>query len=254
MAPILRPGDVVEGQEGHWEVERKIGEGQFSEVYHVVDRATQAHVSGRQLRRRPPPPLSTAAGGGEAWPHSTTPSCTALAGLADSPPAVAGRARLQQSYCPVCSRSGCCRWCWRMRLFVPRCCSPPILPTDAFAFASLQRALKIERRAEVRTVKQEWKVLRRLAACKQAVRVHEGGEHPWAGEGVCCSPGRGACRAGDCSCCGCRRRLGDACCYIGRVCHGWQHFQAEASLHCLTLLLLLQAGASGCAWTCWGLT
>lgn len=33
----------------------------------------------------------------------------------------------------------------------------------------------------MRTVKQEWKVLRRLAACKQAVRVHEGGEHPWAG-------------------------------------------------------------------------
>lgn len=63
MAPLLRPGDVVEGQEGRWEVERKIGEGQFSEVYHVVDRATQAHVSGRQLLP-PPPPLSTAAGGG----------------------------------------------------------------------------------------------------------------------------------------------------------------------------------------------
>ncbi len=62
MAPVLRCGDVVEGKEGRWEVERKIGEGQFSEVYHVVDRARQEHVSERQLP--PPPPLSTAAGGG----------------------------------------------------------------------------------------------------------------------------------------------------------------------------------------------
>ena len=95
-------------------------------------------------------------------------------------------------------------------------------------------------------------MLRRLAACKQAVRVHEGGEHPWAGAGVCCSAGRVACRAGVCSCCGCCCRLGDACCYTGRVYHGLQHFRAEASLHCLTLLLplLLLAAAGGRFWMC----
>lgn len=65
MAPVLRCGDVVEGKEGRWEVERKIGEGQFSEVFQVFDRATQEHVS-RPLLPPPPLPLSTAAEGGAA--------------------------------------------------------------------------------------------------------------------------------------------------------------------------------------------
>jgi len=43
----------------------------------------------------------------------------------------------------------------------------------------LQRALKIEKRTDVRTVRAEFKTLRRLqAGCRQAVRVFEGGEHP----------------------------------------------------------------------------
>ncbi|KAL4421516.1 hypothetical protein ABPG75_010807 [Micractinium tetrahymenae] len=83
--PVLRPGEVVQSErgEGRWQVERKIGEGQFSEVYSVVELNTQE-----------------------------------------------------------------------------------------------QRALKIEKRTDVRTVRQEYKVLKRLqAGCRQAVRVHEGGEY-----------------------------------------------------------------------------
>ncbi|PSC67566.1 hypothetical protein C2E20_8775 [Micractinium conductrix] len=85
MAPVLKAGEVVQAErgEGRWQVERKIGEGQFSGVYAVLDLRTQQ-----------------------------------------------------------------------------------------------QRAIKIEKRADVRTVRQEYRVLKRLAAagCKQAVRVHEGGE------------------------------------------------------------------------------
>ncbi|KAL4449542.1 hypothetical protein ABPG77_007186 [Micractinium sp. CCAP 211/92] len=83
--PVLRPGEVVQSErgEGLWQVERKIGEGQFSEVYSVVEQNTQQ-----------------------------------------------------------------------------------------------QRAVKIEKRIDVRTVRQEYKVLKRLqAGCRQAVRVHEGGEY-----------------------------------------------------------------------------
>lgn len=48
--------------------------------------------------------------------------------------------------------------------------------------SSLQRAVKIEKRTDVRTVRQEYKVLRRLqAGCRQAVRVHEGGEYAGGG-------------------------------------------------------------------------
>lgn len=39
----------------------------------------------------------------------------------------------------------------------------------------------------MRTVKQEYKVLKRLqdsGACRQTVRVYEGGEHPWSGAPV----------------------------------------------------------------------
>lgn len=45
--PVLRQGDLVgsERGEGRWVVERKIGEGQFSEVYQVVDVNTQQQVS-----------------------------------------------------------------------------------------------------------------------------------------------------------------------------------------------------------------
>jgi len=49
--PVLQRGEVVEGSEGRWQVERKIGEGQFSEVYHVQDCATQEQVKRRQWRR-----------------------------------------------------------------------------------------------------------------------------------------------------------------------------------------------------------
>lgn len=52
--PVLRPGEVVQSErgEGRWQVERKIGEGQFSEVYSVVEQDTQVQVSGGGRRRR----------------------------------------------------------------------------------------------------------------------------------------------------------------------------------------------------------
>lgn len=51
--PVLRQGDVVEGGEGlGWEVVRRIGEGQFSEVYQVQDMRTQEQVGGGRLGSR----------------------------------------------------------------------------------------------------------------------------------------------------------------------------------------------------------
>lgn len=45
-----------------------------------------------------------------------------------------------------------------------------------------QVAIKIEKRPDVRTVRQEYKVLKKLGSgCRQAVRVHDGGELGWAG-------------------------------------------------------------------------
>lgn len=56
MAPVLKAGEVVQAErgEGRWQVERKIGEGQFSEVYAVLDLRTQQQVwlSGERRRRR----------------------------------------------------------------------------------------------------------------------------------------------------------------------------------------------------------
>ncbi|EFN60093.1 hypothetical protein CHLNCDRAFT_133409 [Chlorella variabilis] len=41
MPPLLKPGEVIEGEQGRWQVEKKIGEGQFSEVYQVLELGTQ---------------------------------------------------------------------------------------------------------------------------------------------------------------------------------------------------------------------
>lgn len=41
--PVLRAGEVI-GPEGRWQVERKVGEGQFSEVYQVVDMQSREQV------------------------------------------------------------------------------------------------------------------------------------------------------------------------------------------------------------------
>ncbi len=66
------------------------------------------------------------------------------------------------------------------------CCrarATPLWPCSARLLPCLQRAVKIEKRIDVRTVRQEYKVLKRLqAGCRQAVRVHEGGEYA----GGCC--------------------------------------------------------------------
>lgn len=50
---MLRPGEVVQSErgEGLWQVERKIGEGQFSEVYSVVEQNTQQQVRASGRRR-----------------------------------------------------------------------------------------------------------------------------------------------------------------------------------------------------------
>lgn len=42
--PVLRAGEVI-GPEGRWQVERKVGEGQFSEVYQVMDMQSRELVS-----------------------------------------------------------------------------------------------------------------------------------------------------------------------------------------------------------------
>lgn len=52
--PILRQGEVVRGETERWKVLQKIGEGQFSEVYQVLELSTQQQVSGRRHHRLPP--------------------------------------------------------------------------------------------------------------------------------------------------------------------------------------------------------
>lgn len=61
MPPALRTGDLVgSGRAPGWQVERKIGEGQFAEVYQVTDMQTR-----EQVRLGAAPQAAAAAGDGE---------------------------------------------------------------------------------------------------------------------------------------------------------------------------------------------
>ena len=71
MPPILLPGEVV-GDDEQWQVEKKIGEGRFSEVYEVLEVHSHVRVSagsrwGRWRRR--------AAGGGDVSSGSSRLPC-----------------------------------------------------------------------------------------------------------------------------------------------------------------------------------
>lgn len=203
--PVLRQGDVVEGGEGlGWEVVKRIGEGQFSEVYQVQDMRTQEQVRQDGVRR-----AAAALSGGEA-------QCPAAA--ARSAPLLLSHWLLAATRTVAAPHPSA----------HPPAAPPPLPP---------QRALKIEKRAEVRTVRQEWKVLKRLqATCRQTVRVFEGGEHPW--PGGCClrMPPAAAAAAAACRCC----------------------FATAATTPLLSLASVLgaatQAGATTWSWNCWAQT
>lgn len=114
--PLLQRNDTI-GAGERYVVRKKIGEGQFAEVYEVDDTTTHSLVS---------------------------------IGASDLLPS----GRMAPAVLLIAHPS---QW--------------PCLPDH------LQYALKLERRTDVHTVKQECKVLRRLHQCRQVCKVHDSGVH-----------------------------------------------------------------------------